>query len=273
MRPLLKIHGGKWRIAPWIISFFPEHRIYVEPFGGGASVLLRKQRSEIEIYNDLDREIVNLFRMARDRGDDLIRAVFLTPFAREEFNSAYDHKDEMLKTAAMRNFEGARRLLIRSYMGFSSSSIFKSSGFKAKCLRSWTTAAQDWQRFPSAIREIICRRRGVIIENRNAFELMKSHDAEDVLFYLDPPYLAETRNPGRDYRYEMSADRHIELSKFLGSLKGAIILSGYESDLYKKLYSKWRCEKYAARADGARKRIECLWLKNIKSAPLIKDYL
>ena len=85
MRPLLRYHGGKWLLAPWIISHFPAHRVYVEPFGGAASVLIRKERSYAEVYNDLDSEVVNLFRVLRAQPDDLVHAIELTPFARDEF--------------------------------------------------------------------------------------------------------------------------------------------------------------------------------------------
>jgi DNA adenine methylase len=78
-RPVLRYHGGKWMLAPWIISHFPTHRIYVEPLGGSASVLLRKPRSYAEVYGDLDGEIVNVFLMARERPDELRRALELTP--------------------------------------------------------------------------------------------------------------------------------------------------------------------------------------------------
>src|SRR6266576_1049473 len=98
-RPILRYHGGKFVLAPWIISHFPEHRVYVEPYGGAASVLLRKERSYAEVYNDLDSEIVNLFRVARDNGKELIRVLALTPFAREEYQAAWEATDDPLEQA------------------------------------------------------------------------------------------------------------------------------------------------------------------------------
>lgn len=88
-RPLLRYHGGKWKLAPWIISHMAEHKTYVEPFGGGGSVLIRKPRAYAEVYNDLDGDVVNLFRVARDRGEELRQALALTPFARGEFDISY----------------------------------------------------------------------------------------------------------------------------------------------------------------------------------------
>jgi hypothetical protein len=74
-RPVLRYHGGKWELAPWIISNLPPHHVYAEPYGGAASVLLRKSRSYAEVYNDLDGEIVNLFRVLRETPDVLLRAL------------------------------------------------------------------------------------------------------------------------------------------------------------------------------------------------------
>jgi len=154
MRPLVRYHGGKWKLAPWIISHLPRHRVYVESFGGGASVLLRKPRSYAEIYNDLDGEIVNLFRMARDHGAELVRVCELTPFARDEFAHAYDSSADPL--------EQARRTLIRAFMGFSSAaaSAAQRTGFRANSNRSGTTPAQDWKNYPAHLHSVIDRLRG-----------------------------------------------------------------------------------------------------------------
>jgi len=121
-RPLVRYHGGKWKLAPWILSHFPQHRCYVEPFGGGASVLLRKPRSYAEVYNDLSGEIVNLFRVACDRGDELVRACELTPFARDEFIETWKPSPDPL--------EQARRTIARSFMGFGSAAATMTGGGK-----------------------------------------------------------------------------------------------------------------------------------------------
>jgi len=123
--PLLRFHGAKFRLAPWIISHFPRHRIYVEPFGGSGSVLLRKKRSEVEVYNDLDGEIVNLFRVARDNGEELSRQIFLTPYSRDEFVKSFELSDDPL--------EQARRTIVRSFQGFGSGYVTATKG--SKCAR------------------------------------------------------------------------------------------------------------------------------------------
>jgi len=109
-RPVLRYHGGKWRLASWIISHFPPHRVYVEPFGGAASVLLRKPRSYAEVYNDMDGEIVNVFRVLRDpaRARELERVLRLTPFAREEFELSYIRDEDPI--------EQARRTIVRAFI-------------------------------------------------------------------------------------------------------------------------------------------------------------
>lgn len=88
--PILRYHGGKWKIAPWIINHFPPHDIYVEPFGGGGSILFRKNPCRAEIYNDLDNEIVNVFRVIRDhlQADKLAGLCLLTPYSRSELDLA-----------------------------------------------------------------------------------------------------------------------------------------------------------------------------------------
>lgn len=252
-RPALRYHGGKWMLAPWIIQHFPPHRIYVEPYGGGASVLLRKARSYAEVYNDLDGEIVNLFRVLRDQGKELKRLVELTPYAREEFIQSYEPTDCDL--------ERARRTLVRAAMGFGSASASgKSTGFRSDSNRSGTTPAHDWMNYPDTMRLVVERLRGVVIENKDALEVMKRMDREDALHYVDPPYVRSTRNSsGNSYRFEMSDDDHRTLAETLASLKGKVVLSGYPSPLYDELYRTWHHVTKAACANGRSKRTEILW--------------
>lgn len=264
-RPLIRYHGGKWMLAPWIIQNLPSHRIYVEPFGGGASVLLRKSRSYAEVYNDLDGEIVNLFRVAREQGDKLANALRLTPFSRDEYLAAWFPSEDPM--------EQARRTVVRAFMGFSSAAVtmnrspakagrggLAKTGFRANSNKSGTTPAHDWANYPDALIATVERLQGVIIENRDAFDLIPQHDSPGSLFYVDPPYVADTRDKGGDYRYEMTDIDHARLSKTLTGLQGMVVLSGYPSDLYSSLYEGWHRIDRTAFADGARQRTECLWL-------------
>ncbi|WP_246008450.1 DNA adenine methylase [Afifella aestuarii] len=296
---MLRWHGGKWRLAPWIISHFPAHRVYVEPFGGAGSVLLRKPRVYAEIYNDLDDEVVTLFRVLRnpDLAERLIDLLQLTPFARTEFRAAYEPSDDPV--------EQSRRLIIRSFMGFGSNAHASwergagSTGFRADSRRDGTTPAKDWsnyvgmpsggwfnsssarargshpqkahsadwEQFPGALPAFIDRLRCVVIENRPASEVMAQHDAPTTLHYIDPPYLPEVRGISRGgggmralYRHEMTRDDHAALLEALRGLAGMVVLSGYPSPLYDDLLPGWLRVERKAYADGARERTECLWL-------------
>lgn len=255
-RPLLRYHGGKWLLASWIISHFPDHRIYVEPFGGAASVLLQKRRSYAEVYNDLDDEIVNLFCIVRERGQDLIDALIYTPFSRKEFELSYQPTQD--------NFERARRTVIRSFMGFgSASSSGRKTGFRSNSNRSGTTPAHDWKNYPDALNAIVERLRGVVIENRDAKQVMKAHDTKKTLHYVDPPYVLNTRYNGdktKCYNFEMKDDQHVELCEFLKQLNGTVILSGYDNELYNDLLKGWIKHHRKAYADGAKERKEVLWI-------------
>lgn len=262
-RPALRWHGGKWKLAPWIISHFPAHRVYVEPFGGAASVLIRKPRSYAEIYNDLDDEVVNLFRVLRsEQHRQLIDALRLTPFARAEFVEAYRPTADPV--------ERARRLVVRSFMGFGSNGHNAEirTGFRANSNRYGTTPAHDWENLADAYGRLIERLRGVVIECRDADKVMAQHDAAETLHYVDPPYMPEARSQKsrrgkiryHAYRCEMTEADHAKLLELLRSLVGSVVLSGYSTPLYEMALKDWHREEQATFADGARLRTEVLWL-------------
>jgi DNA adenine methylase len=168
-RPVLRYHGGKWMLADWIISHFPKHRIYVEPYGGAGSVLLQKSRCYAEVYNDLDAEIVNVFRVMRDSEQaNLLRSQLeLTPFSRIEYRLSFQVCDDPI--------EQARRSIMRSMMGFGSNALCREvkSGFRANSNRRGTTPARDWVNYPSLVDSFVERLRGVVIENKRAAEIIK----------------------------------------------------------------------------------------------------
>lgn len=260
-RPVLRWHGGKWLLAPWILEHLPQHRVYVEPFGGAASVLLRKSRSYAEVYNDLDGTVVNLFRVLRsERSSELIDVLRLTPFARDEFALAYEPATDPV--------EAARRLVVRSFMGFGSNGHNRSTGFRANSNRSGTTPAHDWANYPDALALIVQRMRGVVVENRDALEVMATHDGPETLHYVDPPYVFDTRaDLSKDYAHELTDDDHRALLVFLKTLKGKVVLSGYPSAIYDDALADWRRIERPALADGARERIEVLWKNPAASGP------
>lgn len=265
-RPVLRYHGGKWLLAPWVIEHLPPHRIYVEPFGGAASVLLRKPRSYSEVYNDLDGEVVNPFRVLRDpaEGAELSRRLHLTPFAREEFEASYEPSEDRI--------ESARRLVTRSFLGFGSTAINSASrtGFRAKAYRQNQTGAMDWRNHAGTLAAVTERLRGCLIEHTDALDLIARHDTPETLFYVDPPYVHDTRSAlqrerataGKHcYRHEMTDDDHRRLATTLHGVAGMVVLSGYGGGLYDdELYPDWHRVERPSLADGARRRTEVLWL-------------
>lgn len=269
-RPLLRYHGGKWRMAPCLIDLFPRHRFYVEPFGGGASVLLQKTRAAAEIYNDLDREIVNVFRVMRDQGVQLIEKLRLTPFARDEF--------ELSREPSVDAVEQARRTIVRSFMGYGTTltrmnvtdGLVQKTGFR-RLRRDSTTVALDWSGLPDAFVAIFERLQGVVIENRDACEVMEEHDSAETLHYVDPPYVHSSRQ-ARDgaskmgYRHELDDDGHRKLAETLNRLDGAVILSGYPSELYDELFAGWQRIERRAWAINAGERCEVIWLRNVHAS-------
>ena len=279
-RPALRYHGGKWKLAPWIISYLPTHKIYVEPYGGAASVLLRKERSDAEVYNDLDGEIVNLFRVLRNpaQARELVRLAELTPFARAEFEESYiAHGDPI---------EQARRTLLRSFAGFGSAMAQShATGFRDNTTRAGTTPAHDWANMPSALGLIVQRMRGVVVDMRPAIELIARHDTNETLFYLDPPYVAATRSERyrhSAYNFEMTDNEHRDMASALYAIHGMAIVSGYPCALYdQELFPDWKRIEKDTHADGARDRTEVLWisprtwhaLQDVSGLPMFAEVL
>lgn len=264
-RPVLRYHGGKFKLAPWIISHFPEHRVYTEVFGGAASVLMQKKRSYAEVYNDKWDTVVNVFRVLRDPqlASQLTKCLTLTPFARDEFEMAGEKDLSLINDPV----EKARLTVFRSFAGFGSASTNNNhaTGFRSNSNRSGTTPAHDWKDYPNHIESFVERLRGVVIENRDYKEVLIQHDSIQTLHFIDPPYVHETRNMKRGnaaYVHEMSDDDHRELAGVISGLYGMVIVSGYESELYSEIFSEWSVIKKSAFADGARKRVECLWLND-----------
>lgn len=262
-RPALRYHGAKFRLAAWVMQFFPPHGCYVEPFGGAAGVLLQKARCYAEVYNDLDGEIVNFFRVLRDPQSRaaLAEACRLTPYARAEFDLAYEPTEDSI--------ESARRTAVRAAMGFGSAGATKgTTGFRTDTRRKYGTAQHLWADYPETIAAVGERFVGVLIENRPGIDVMRAHDGPDTLFFVDPPYLMSTRVAGgggreRCYRHEMTDADHSALIDALRDLEGMVVLSGYPSDLYLEALAGWERHETSARISAGRgtaMRTEVVWL-------------
>lgn len=260
-RPILRWHGSKWRIADWVISHFPQHKIYVEPFGGSGSVLLQKPRAITEIYNDLDRDLVNLFRILRERPADLALALALTPYARDEYNALYGERVDDL--------DRARAFIARSFMGMNSKGAVQKSGFDARTNPDgYTGRLRSLASLPDEILFVAGRFTHVIIENVPARACLDRYNRPDALIYMDPPYLASTRSSGKLYRHEMSDADHGELLELARRSAAMIVVSGYPSDLYDRLLHDWLRVETDAYADGGTPRSEVLWINPVAAAAL-----
>lgn len=259
-RPALRYHGGKFRLAQWVLQFFPPHEIYTEAFGGAAGVLLQKPRSHAEVYNDLDGDIVNFFQVLRDPATRaaLVQACALTPYARAEFDQAWEPTSDPI--------ERARRTAIRAQMGFGSAGATKgSTGMRTDTKRKYSTAQMDWSTYPDAIAAAGSRFTGILIENRTAIEVLQQHDTPTTMHFVDPPYMHATRvlRSQGGYRHEMDDDAHEDLLAALQTLQGFVVLCGYDSDTYNDLLPGWERHSTVARISAGRGvglRTEVVWL-------------
>lgn len=254
LRTILKYPGAKWRIADWIVNLMPEHKSYLEPYFGSGAALFRKPPSRIETINDLDGDVVNIFRCIRERGDELARAVALTPYSREEYENAFEH------SGVTDPVERARLFLLQHWQGH---------GFRTYCRSGWKNdiagreygyAVRYWDRLPAWVADTVERLKEVQIEQMPAVDLIRRFRRPDVLIYADPPYLLSTRKMKKQYRFEMSDSDHVELLAALKDHPGPVMLSGYDSALYNDTLSGWQKLQTAARAEKGLRRTETLWV-------------
>ncbi len=254
-RPALRYFGGKFRLAPWIIAQFPPHVTYVEPFGGGANVLLRKEVSYNEVYNDLDGEVVNFFRILRERPDDLIKTIKMTPYSREEQRLAFN--------AAEDNLERARRLYVRTWQSHGGGRTQWRTGWRyEKGMTRGKRIIDDWNE-TEHLWWIVERLKNVQIENDLALRVMMRFDTSETLFYLDPPYVRSTRSKRwreKAYTEKMNDEDHLELARVALNLKGMVIISGHPSNMYDELFTGWEKLTKTTPTDFQARSVECLWI-------------
>ncbi len=252
MKAVMKYPGSKWSLAKWIISYFPEHHSYLEPFFGSWAVLFNKPRSHIETVNDLDGNVVNLFRWIKDDPEKLAHEIYYTPYARQVYEKAFSEMpDDDLQKAV--NF------YIRLNMSHGFRTNGEKSGWKNDVQgRERAYAALDWCKIPEKILQAAERLRGVQIENRPAVELIRRFNYEKVLIYCDPPYMLRTRH-GKQYRREMDDAGHEELLRALLRHKGPVLISGYDTELYRDMLAGWRRYEAESRTMSGSRKTEVLW--------------
>ena len=249
-------------MAPWILRFFPQHETYVEPFAGTASVLLRKPPSPREVLNDLDGHLINFYRVLRDQPDALIRSLVLTPFSREEFKQA---KAVLTRPAdnSTTPVERARMIMVFHAQRYGAFDQWHMLRTDAGLHRRWLTCH-------ARLLAIADRLQFATFESRPATAVIQQYDSPTTLVYADPPYVTETRSDGL-YQHEMTDADHVALLDTLCACKSAVVLSGYQSPLYRKMLRGWRRRyrwvhsslsagfKGGKRGDSRRR--EVLWIK------------
>jgi len=253
-------YGGKFSHLNWLLPLLPPCHHYVEPFGGSAAVLLNREPSPLETYNDIDGEVVNFFRVLRDQKERLIEAIGLTPFSREEFYRALT-----ANRAELSDLERARLFYVRARQARTGLAQTASLGRWANCkLTTRNGMAGVVSRWLGAIEDlpaIALRLLRVQIENRPALEVIRLYDDPRTLFYCDPPYPHSARGDSKAYGFEMSDEEHRELAAVLHNIRGMAAVSGYRCDLLDELYKDWRCHEAPAKNCHSVKkpRREALW--------------
>jgi DNA adenine methylase len=254
-------YGGKYSHLDWILPLLPQTTHYCEPFGGSGAILINREPSPVETYNDIDGELVNFFRVLRDQKEELIEAIGLTPFSREEFELAISGPTE-----GITDLERARRFYVKARQVRTGLAQKASSGRWAHCLLTsragMAGAVSRWLGAVEDLPYIAQRLLRVQIEHAPALEVIQRYDSPETLFYCDPPYSHDSRTDSNAYAYEMTNEQHRKLSEVLHSVKGKVALSGYHSPLMKELFGDWRYVQAPERLVHSVKapRTEVLWV-------------
>ncbi|MGB9623757.1 MAG: DNA adenine methylase [Phycisphaerae bacterium] len=255
-------YGGKFSHLDWLLPLSPKCHHYCEPFAGSAAVLLNREPSPVETYNDLDGEVCNFFRVLRNQTKALIKVITLTPFSREEFAIACE------LDAKLSALERARRFYVRARQVRTGLAQTASLGRWANCIDTsragMSGVVSRWLGGVDQLPDIGERLLRVQIENRPAVDVIRLYDSAETLFYCDPPYVHETRGDSKAYGHEMTDEQHRELADVLNSAKGMVAISNYDCELMNRLYpaKRWRKIVAPAKTNHSTKdvRTEVLWV-------------
>lgn len=254
-------YGGKFSHLDWLLPLLPKTEHFCEPFAGSAAVLINRAPSPVETYNDLDGEVANFFRVLREQKEELIEAIGLTPFSREEFEKAIAESIQELS-----DLERARRFYIRARQVRTGLAQRASSGRWAHCRLTsragMAGAVSRWLGSVEALPEIAQRLLRVQIEHDTAINVINRYDSEKTLFYCDPPYPHDSRGDNNAYRHEMSDDEHRQLAEVLRNIKGKVAISSYQCELMDELYGDWQIIEGPTKLVHSVKqpRTEVLWV-------------
>jgi DNA adenine methylase len=256
-------YGGKFSHLKWLLPLLPRCHHYCEPFAGSAAVLLNREPSPVETYNDIDGEVANFFRVLREQKERLIEAIGLTPFSREEFYRAVSVNGNAKQLS---NLESARLFFVRARQARTGLAQTASLGRWANCKNTsranMSGVVSRWLGSVEDLPEIALRLLRVQIENRPAAEAIKLYDDRNTLFYCDPPYVHSTRGDAKAYGFEMKDGEHRDLARALIHAEGKVAVSGYRCDLMDELYKGWRCEESPPKTCHSIKKVrtEVLWM-------------
>lgn len=240
-------------MAQWIIHKMPEHGVYLEPFFGSGAILFNKQPSRIETVNDIDGNIVNLFKVIREKPEQLANVIEFTPYSREEYYQSFHHLQSSLS-----DVERARVFMVRCWMARGGKTSDR-TGWRHNVDSNTVNAIPDWNKLPKRILEATKRLKNVQIENQDALTLIKKYNHDDCLIYADPPYVLETRTK-RHYANEMTDAQHEELVKKLNNHSGYVLLSGYDNDLYNDILKGWSKATILNQTVTGKNKQEVLWI-------------
>lgn len=255
-------YGGKFSHLEWLLGQLPPAHHYCEPFGGSAAVLLNREPAPVETYNDLDGEVVNFFRVLRDHKEELIYAIGMTPFSREEFVDAIETNGN---GTGLPSTEQARRFFVRARQVRTGLAQTASAGRWANCLQTsragMAGAVSRWLGSVEGLEWIATRLLRVQIEHDRAVNVIQRYDSPDTLFYCDPPYPHDSRGDSKAYQYEMTDLEHIELYEILSNVQGKVAISGYHGALMDSLYKGWNSHEEGFKKTHSVKteRMEVLW--------------
>ena len=256
-------YGGKFSHLDFLLPLLPnDARHFCDVFGGSAAVLLNREPAPVETYNDLDSELVNFFATLRhsEMGERLLREIALTPFSREELTLACTPEE------GLEPVERARRFYVRARQTRTGLAQTSSAGRWAHCVLTSRSgmagAVSRWIGGIDGLPTIVDRLMRVQIDNAPALEVIQRYDTPDTLFYLDPPYVHESRGDKHAYYGEMTGSEHAELAYVLHKITGRAAISGYRSDLYESIYAGWyRVDAPEKTCHSVRQpRQESLWM-------------
>jgi DNA adenine methylase len=264
--PVLKYPGGKWRVAEWIISHFPEHAVYLEPYFGSGAIFFNKEPTRVELINDLDQNVVNLFQIIREQPHEFATMISLTPWALDEYHRCQQQLrapfDWDCATDHAR-LERARVFVTANAQMFGRKNATARSGWRHRTIASQSPTV-TWHKLPERILAAAERLAVAQITREPAAQLIRACNSSDVLIYADPPYLGETRGHSKLYDHEMKgAEEHLDLLNALEAHRGPVVLSGYDSSLYAAHLVHWTRFETQARAQMNQRRTEVIWLNPI----------